>query len=337
MSKLLTQAAPVAFNPVSSVVPKVAGEAVDPSKVAQLLADPGQTGAALRQLPVVGDRLRAAATAAETAQQTMARSAEAQKALTRMQEQLSKNSVYAKIAQNAQTPEALLDTILSSKQAGRAPLTAINDLYKASGFNKEAMASLIQKWAVQKGDPAAQAEALLSRLGSTDGKGGSGKMLLQWMVEKGLIDQSSRAQLQAQMTHLVSVKQAQKAATNINVDLEPHMGDLSQLLSRYVGAQSGGTLGSGSGAPLVMAGAGSKFVQKAMNRYTGGSQKPIIEKAMSDPAEMQRLLQAYLDMAGKNRGYRMPTVGGAVANSLNMPYNIPGIIGGVLAPVPSAE
>ena len=66
---------------------------------------------------------------------------------------------------------------------------------------------------------------------------------------------------------------------------------LSNFLQRVVGANIGGALGQGSGAPLVAAGAGSKLVRNFFDKLPAAKVTEILKEAANNPALMANLLE----------------------------------------------
>lgn len=114
--------------------------------------------------------------------------------------------------------------------------------------------------------------------------------LMQTMVSSGVLDKAGAERLQA----ITSRADILRRATGTKSDLdklvaEPDM--LSNFLQRVVGANIGGALGQGTGAPLVAAGAGSKLVQNFFDKMPAAKVQQVLIEAANNPVLMRKLLE----------------------------------------------
>lgn len=114
--------------------------------------------------------------------------------------------------------------------------------------------------------------------------------LFETMSRTGVLDQAASQRLNTIIERAATLQRA--ATTRSDIDKlvgEPDM--LSNFLQRVVGANIGGALGQGSGAPLVAAGAGSKLVRNFFDKLPAAKVTEILKEAANNPALMANLLE----------------------------------------------
>lgn len=114
--------------------------------------------------------------------------------------------------------------------------------------------------------------------------------LLQTMTANGVIDAAGAKRLQEITSRADILRRA--AGTKSDLDKlvsEPDM--LSNFLQRVVGANIGGALGQGTGAPLVAAGAGSRLAQSFFDKMPAAKVQQVLIEAANNPDLMRKLLE----------------------------------------------
>ena len=232
--------------------------------------------------------LRSQLASAETAERELLRIT----AITDKAQENAAKSMFARVA-GVENPA----TVVSQVLRGRNPVGEYDSLIRSAqrsgpeavaGLRAATLESVFQTATRNDGTVNfAQLQQLLTRPASL--QRGSPN-LLQTMTQNGVLDQAGADRLSMILERAATVQKA--ATTRSDIDKlvgEPDM--LSNFLQRVVGANIGGALGQGTGAPLVAAGAGSRLAQNFFDKLPAAKVTEVLSEAAKNPALMAKLLE----------------------------------------------
>lgn len=254
---------------------------VNPQKLAEFR---NKNSMILERFPQLRDQLASA----ETAERAMLRiTASTDKAIEN-----AGRSVIAQIA-GVENPAMAVTQILR----GKNPVGDYDSLVRsASRAGPEAITGLRSATLESVFTSATRADGTLdfARLNQLLNKPSSmqqgSQSLFETMNRTGVLDQAASQRLNTILERAATLQKASTTRSDIDKLVgEPDM--LSNFLQRVVGANIGGALGQGSGAPLVAAGAGSKLVRNFFDKLPAAKVTEILKEAANNPALMANLLE----------------------------------------------
>jgi hypothetical protein len=225
---------------------------------------------------------------AETAERELLRVS----AITSKAERNAAKTLFAQIAGN-ENPSNVVTQVLR----GANPSAQYESLIRsASNAGPEAVAGLraatlesVFKQATRP-DGTVDFARLNQALSAPAGYRQGAPSLLQTMTANGVLDRAGAERLQA----ITSRADILRRASGTKSDLDKLVGEpdmLSNFLQRVVGANIGGALGQGTGAPLVAAGAGSRLAQSFFDKMPAAKVQAVLIEAANNPDLMRKLLE----------------------------------------------
>lgn len=278
--EMLTQQDRFLRGAVQSAIDQQTGR-VNPDKLAAFVR---QNESLLGRFP----ELRGQLNNAETAQREFSRIS----AITDKAQTNAAKTLFAKVA-GAENPASVVSQVMR----GNNPIGDYESLVRsAQKAGPDAVAGLRASTLEAAFKSATKSDGSLDfdKLGQIMTKPGSyqnnATSLFDTMVKNNVLDKSGAERLRAMFERASTLQKARSTRSDLDRLVgEPDM--LSNFLQRVVGANIGGAMGKGTGAPLVAAGAGSRLAQNFFDKLPAAKVTEVLIEAANNPSMMKMLLE----------------------------------------------